>query len=84
MTENAGANRSTRPIGISGVILSSLPSLLLRFGVEFLRFKSKAKKGARIFQKELIYQGLAKTTAKKLTDTYLEGSDLIGYLKRLR
>ena len=59
-----------------GMILPLLPNLLLKSGWTFLRFKMDAKRGGSIFQKELMNQGLDKTTAAELTEIYLEGSNL--------
>ncbi|MCK5031738.1 MAG: hypothetical protein KAR64_09750 [Thermoplasmatales archaeon] len=59
-----------------GMILPLLPNLLLKSGWAFLRFKMDAKRGGSIFQKELMNQGLDKTTAAELTEIYLEGSNL--------
>jgi hypothetical protein len=60
-----------------GMILPLLPNLLLKSGWAFLRFKMDAKRGGSIFQKELMNQGLDKTTAAELTEIYLEGSNLL-------
>jgi len=59
------------------IILPLIPNLLLKSGWAFVRFKIDAKKGGSIFQKELMNQGLDKTIATKLTDIYLEGSNLL-------
>ncbi len=59
------------------IILPLIPNLLLKSGWAFVRFKMDAKKGGSIFQKELMNQGLDKTIATKLTDIYLEGSNLL-------
>lgn len=72
------------PIKIFGIVLPALPSLVLRFGGLYLRFKREAKKGGRIFQKELMQQGLDRSTAEELTAVYLEGSDLLRYMQMLR
>jgi len=74
----------TDPIKILGVILPRLPMLILRSGGELLRFKSKARKAARIFHDELRRQGLDQTAADKLTQTYLEGSDPFRLLRLQR
>ena len=59
------------------IILPLIPNLLLKSGWAFVRFKMDAKKGGSIFQKELMNRGLDKTIATKLTDIYLEGSNLL-------
>ena len=63
-----------------GTFISRFPSLAFKFFSLFLRFKKDAKKGSRIFQEELINQGIDKTTATALTDAYLESSDIMSYI----
>jgi hypothetical protein len=58
--------------------------LILRFGGEFIRFKSRAHEAGRIFQKELMHQGLDKTTAAQLTAFYMEGSDPFKMIRSFR
>lgn len=82
MTETRGAKRN--PVKSLGILIPLLPSLILRFAGEFIRFKSRAQKAGRIFQDELLRQGLDKTTAERLTAFYLEGSDLFKLLQALR
>ena len=67
-----------------GFVIIIIPSLLFRFGGEFLRFKSKARKGAGIFQDELVRQGIDVATATRLSSLYLEGSDPLKMLRTLR
>ena len=50
----------------------------------FLSFKIQAKKGGKIFEKELISQGLDKETAKKLTEAYMEPSRIRQYMTGVR
>lgn len=69
---------------IFGIFLPSIPSLMLKFGGVFLRFKIDAKKGGRIFQKALINQGLDETTAEGLTEIYLESSNIANYIHLFR
>ncbi len=75
MTKKAEEKRNANS-GLFGMILPLLPNLLLKSGWAFLRFKMDAKRGGSIFQKELMNQGLDKTTAAELTEIYLEGSNL--------
>jgi hypothetical protein len=82
MTETRETKRN--PIKILGILIPLLPSLILRFAGEFIRFKSRAQKAGRIFQDELLRQGLDKTTAERLTSFYLEGSDPVRLLQALR
>jgi hypothetical protein len=80
MTEKAERN----PLKIVGFLILMAPSLLFRFGGEFIRFKSKANRAGRIFRKELQRQGLDRTVAGQLTGSYLEGSDPFRLLRSLR
>jgi hypothetical protein len=82
MTETREAKRN--PVKILGILIPLLPSLILRFAGESIRLKSRAQKAGRIFQKELLRQGLNKTTAERLTAFYLEGSDPFKFLQALR
>lgn len=83
MTKNAGKNEDTNPVQVFGTFLSSFPSLMFKFGGAFLRFKMQAKKAGKIFQEELVNQGLDKTTASGLTEVYLNGSHLFDYMKHM-
>jgi len=67
-----------------GFIIPLLPSLIFRFGGEFLRFRSRARKGAGVFQDELQRQGIDEATAARLASLYLEGSDPFKMLRSLR
>jgi len=67
-----------------GIIISSLPSLIFRFGRVFFNFKLEAKKSGKIFKNELISRGLDSTAVKNLTNIYLESSSLTQYVKFLK
>lgn len=62
------------------IVLKSAPtmiSLVIKLGFVYLGFKRKAKKAGKIFQKELIANGINKETAKLLTDEYLQGAHIL-------
>jgi hypothetical protein len=80
MSQNIENTNGPWTIKLFGLMLPALPSLLIRFGGTFLRFKRNAKKGGKVFQRELINQGLDKKIAEELTEKYLEGSNLSKYL----
>ena len=84
MSEKKSKRRNETPLKIFGIILPSLPMLMLRMGGPYLRFKRAAKKGAKIFEKELIKQGIDKNAASELSQHYLAGSDLIGSITSFR
>ena len=75
--------RKSNYIELLGAILPFLPALLLKSGWAFLRFKMEAKRGGDIFQKELINQGLDKTTAARITEIYLEGNNVFKSLVKM-
>ena len=73
-----------RPIKMFGFIIPSLPKLTIRFGTVFLKFKRDAKKGGRVFKRELIVQGIDEETADGLTEIYLKSSHIKQYIGFLR
>jgi hypothetical protein len=76
--------RNEDPLKILGTIIPAIPSILFRFSGEYLRFKSKARKGGFLFQNQLINQGVDRATAEQLTEIYLEGSHLVKILFSFR
>lgn len=66
---SSGGNGAT-PLSI---IPMALP-LVIRLGFTYLRFKGQAKKAGKVFKKELIANGVDKTTAKLLAEEYVKGS----------
>ena len=76
-TEDRGSAGGFR---VFGALLPYLPSLMLRLGGSFLRLKRDAKKAGRIFQKELVHQGIDEGTAVELTEIYLEPSSIKQYM----
>lgn len=67
-----------------GMFLLSLLPLLFKSGGAFLRFKREAKKGGQIFQRELVKQGIDKSTADELTEIYIGGSNIFKSLMSMR
>ena len=84
MNKKVEEERKSNSIELFGAILPFLPTLLLKSGWEFLLLKMEAKRGGDIFQKELINQGLDKTTAARITGIYLEGSNVFQLLVKMR
>ena len=72
------------PLKIVAFLILMFPRLIFRFGGGTLRFKSKAHRAGYIFRKELVRQGLDRSTATQLTAFYLEGSDPFKLLRSLR
>ena len=67
-----------------GALLPYFPSLILRLGGSLLRLKSDAKKAGRIFQKELLSQGIDEETATEFTEMYLQPSNIKQYMGLFR
>jgi len=84
MNKDINESEDARPIKIFGMLLPSMPSLMFKFTGTFLRFKSQANKAGRVFNKELVKQGIDRDTAKELTDIYMESSHLRKYIQNLR
>jgi hypothetical protein len=72
------------PLKLLGFLILKIPILIIRFGGQALRFKSKARHAGRIFRKELMRQGLNEPIATQLTAFYLDGSDPFQLLRSLR
>lgn len=62
---------------IAGAMIPSLIPLMLRLGKTYLKFKKDAQKGSRIFEKELRANGIDKSTAKAMTEIYLNSSRIL-------
>ena len=84
MTANIQEMNNADPVKWFGMFISFLPSLLIKSGGAFLRFKLQAKKGGKIFQKELINQGIDKKTATELANSYVEGSEFLKSMMKFR
>jgi len=84
MSERKNNDRERSPFRFFGMMLPSMPSLMIRLGGTFLRFKRDAKKAGKVFRKELISQGLDKKTAAELTEIFLDGSNLTKYMFSFR
>jgi hypothetical protein len=64
-------------IRYTGALAPSLIPLVLKLGATYLKFKRRAQKAGRIFQKELRSQGIDKQTARAMTEIYLESSHIL-------
>ncbi len=84
MTKKVKESHKEMPFKLFGMILISFPSLLFKSGGAFLRFKREAKKGGQIFQRELVKQGIDKSTADELTEIYMGGSNIVKSLMSMR
>jgi hypothetical protein len=77
-------DHKTDTMKVFGIILPSLPLILLRSAGALLRFKRSAKKAGSTFQKELLHQGIDESTASELTKMYLETSNIKNYIGLFR
>ena len=75
--QNRQKNNAHDPVQIMARIMTLLPYIILKSGTAWLSFKIQAKKGNKIFFKELINQGVDRETAKQFTQQYIDGSNLI-------
>jgi hypothetical protein len=73
--------REVNPIRLFGIMLPSMPSLMLRLSGTFLRFKRNAHKAGKIFRNELIEQGIDKKIANDLTEIYMQSSHIRKYIQ---
>jgi hypothetical protein len=68
------------PAKVGQVVIAGIPVMVklgFRLSIAYLRFKSKAKRAARVFERELLASGMAPDDVRKLTEMYLESSRLI-------
>lgn len=72
--------RAIKDPHIIAALFLYLPSIMLKLGFVFVKFKRRARKGGYAFKKELLNQGMDPKIASKLTDIYMQSSNLRGYL----
>jgi hypothetical protein len=77
MKEDDTSPHSDNVIRGLGTIVPLLPSILLKSGGAYLRFKKDAKRAGTIFYKELRRQGIEEHMASELTQMYLESSSIL-------
>ncbi len=70
-----------QPIKFFGMLLPKIPFLMFRFTGIFLRFKSDANKAGKIFQEELIKNGINEEMASDLTEIYMESSHIRSFIQ---
>lgn len=68
---------SERPMDIAFKTIPRLIPLIMKLGVFYLSFKRKAKKAGKIFEKELVANGIDRATARLLTEEYLKTSHFL-------
>ncbi len=62
------------------VLMATLPGLMVRVGVVFLRFQSERKRGVRRFRRTLVAGGMPPDGAARLAQAYHEAGSLRGIL----
>ena len=68
------------PKEVGPMIIAGIPVMVtlgFRLGIAYLKFKRKAKKAARVFERELIAGGLDRESAESLTEMYLSSSRIV-------
>jgi hypothetical protein len=83
MTKEKKEERERRPIYFLGILFPKLPSLTIRLGGTFLRFKRNANKAGKVFKNELIKQGIDKNTAIGLTEIYMDTSHIRNFIQKM-
>ena len=62
--------------GLPVVVMAAVPLFAVQFGVEFLRFQSRRKRGVRTFRRALVRSGMSSEQASRLAQTYPEAGSL--------
>lgn len=62
--------------GMPVVLMAAVPLLAMHFGVEFVRFQHRRKRGVRAFRRALRRSGMPKEQASRLALTYHEAGSL--------
>ncbi|MFH1013958.1 MAG: hypothetical protein V1769_05580 [Thermoplasmatota archaeon] len=84
MSEQINGNQKDTIFGTFKVLIPYIPTMLFRIPRTLLHIKKMAQRGGNVFQRELIAQGIDQETARKLTESYLETSNLKTYLSFIR
>jgi hypothetical protein len=70
-------SRKHRKVSNPLTIIPSTIPLVIKIGFIYLRFKRKAKKAGKVFEKEMVANGVDKTTAKLLRAEYVKGASIM-------
>ena len=62
--------------GLPVVVMATVPLFAVQFGVQFLRFQSRRKRGVRRFRRALVRSGMPRDQAARLAPTYHEAGSL--------
>ena len=64
------------PDGLPVFLMAAVPLIGVEFGVEFLRFQSRRKRGVRSFHRMLLRSGVPPEPAARLAQAYHEAGSL--------
>ncbi len=64
------SEESDKTLRTVATVMYKVPGLVLRFGLFYLKFKRKMRKGAKVLRKSLIKSGMSKAQAKELAEVY--------------
>lgn len=62
--------------GLPVIVMAAVPLFAVQFGVEFLRFQHRRKRGVRAFRRTLVRGGMSKEQAGRLAQSYHEAGSL--------
>jgi hypothetical protein len=64
-------------------VAANAPTLVLRLGVSYLRYKRHAKKAGKFFHRSLVINGIPEKEAQDLTDEYMTSFSIRAILSQL-
>jgi len=62
--------------GLPVVLMAAVPIFTVQFGMGFLRFQSRRKRGVRAFRKALVRSGMPREQAARLAQAYHEAGSI--------
>lgn len=66
------------------VLVAGIPVVVVRLGVEFLRFQARRKRGVQQFRATLVRNGMPRKDATRLAQSYYESVSLRKMLRAAR
>lgn len=58
------------------VLMAAVPLIAMQFGVGFLRFQNRRKRGVRAFRRALVRSGMPRDQAARLAQAYHDAGSL--------
>jgi hypothetical protein len=65
------------------VVAATTPTLVLRLGISYLRFKRQAKKAGKRFFRSLVVNGIPEKEARILADEYMVSFSIRGLMREI-